>query len=118
MAFIPVDPFTATASDLQADLVAGKFNCSQLIALYLSKISQYNDHLEAVIETAPGTVMFQEALRLDIERANRVIRGPLHGIPVSLKISSLAMSRRSIVSISQDNIATHPDLELEKTAGT
>jgi hypothetical protein len=79
---------TATATELQTGLTAGKFNSSQLIDLYLDQITQHNGYLKAVIETAPRSLLQQEANRLDLERADGKLRGPLHGIPILLKVLS------------------------------
>ncbi|OJJ52521.1 hypothetical protein ASPSYDRAFT_164676 [Aspergillus sydowii CBS 593.65] len=97
-----VNPLTATASELQAGLAAGKYNSSQLVDLYLEQIARHNDYLRAVIETTPVAVLHRQASQLDQERALGQTRGPLHGIPILLK----------------DNIATHPDLGLGTTAGS
>jgi amidase len=118
MALVPVDPLTAIASDLQVGLMAGKFNSAQLIELYLRQISEHNHYLRSVLKTAPEALLRQEALRLDLERASGNIRGPLHGIPILLKVSSLTKNCWSIFSFSQDNIATHLGLGLETTTGS
>ena len=112
-----VDPWTTTAPDLQVYLAASKLSSSQLIELYLSQIFQHNGYLNSVPATAPETLLRQEALRLDLQRASGNIRGPLHSIPVLLKVSSMTINCGSIFSITQDNIATHPDLGLETTVG-
>ncbi|KAJ5151221.1 uncharacterized protein N7482_010473 [Penicillium canariense] len=98
----PLNLLAATASDLQAGLTAGTYNSSQLVDLYLEQIARHNTSLKAVIETAPVTVLQRQASELDQERILGKLRGPLHGIPILLK----------------DNIATHPDLGLETTAGS
>lgn len=92
MASISVNPLTAIASDLQVGLATGKSNSSQLIELYLSQISQHNDYLKSVLDTAPEALMRQEALRLDLERASGKTRGPLHGIPILLNVSSCTVN--------------------------
>jgi amidase len=83
----PVNPLTATAAELQAGLTTGKYNSSQLVDLYLEQIARHNDYLRAVIETAPVAVLYRQASQLDEERASGKTRGPLHGIPILLKVS-------------------------------
>lgn len=82
-----VNPLTATASELQAGLAAGKYNSSQLVDLYLEQTARHNDYLRAVIETTPVAVLHRQASQLDQERALGQTRGPLHGIPILLKVS-------------------------------
>jgi amidase len=48
-----IDPFTATAVDLQAHLAAGQTTSSALVELYLNRIAQDNGYLRAVISTTP-----------------------------------------------------------------
>jgi len=55
-----------------------------------------------VISTAPRASLLTRAAELDAERAAGKIRGPLHGIPILVK----------------DNVATHPDLGMDTTAGS
>ncbi|KAK0507196.1 hypothetical protein JMJ35_010234 [Cladonia borealis] len=98
----PFDPRTATASDLQELLRASKVTSVQLVKIYLKQIEQYNSYLKAVISTAPKSAILDKAEKLDAERAEGNVRSSLHGIPILIK----------------DNIATHPSLGMDTTAGS
>lgn len=80
------DPLTATAHELQAGLKEGKFNSVYLVNAYLSQIQKYNGYLHAVLSVAPRLSLFEQAKALDAERETGKTRGPLHGIPILLKV--------------------------------
>ena len=93
---------TATATDLKKAYEEGSLTTESTVIAYLHQISTYNGYLHAMIATAPEKLLLERATLLDKERLDGKIRGPLHGIPVIIK----------------DNMATHPDLGMETTAGT
>ncbi|KAL7936507.1 amidase signature domain-containing protein [Trichoderma chlorosporum] len=93
---------TATADDLQRELSSGATSSRQLVQIYLSQIERHNDHLKAVISTAPAPLLLERASMLDDERQRGKLRSPLHGIPILIK----------------DNIATHSSTGLDTTAGS
>lgn len=90
--------FEATILELQALITSGQLTSRELTKAYLARIEKLNPILHAVIETNPQAVGI--AARLDGERRDGRVRGPLHGIPILLK----------------DNIAT--DDAMETTAGS
>ncbi|MGH9334326.1 MAG: amidase family protein, partial [Vicinamibacteria bacterium] len=73
----------ATIPEIQQALETHRINSKQLVKLYLDRIAAYEGSLNGVIVLNPGAI--QEAHRLDVERAHRRVRGPLHGIPIALK---------------------------------
>lgn len=76
----------ASASQLQAAMMAGDLTSRDLTAFYLARIEALNlqgPALRAVLETNPAAI--EIAAGLDRERREGRIRGPLHGIPVLLK---------------------------------
>ncbi|KAF2970834.1 hypothetical protein GQX73_g2780 [Xylaria multiplex] len=81
-----IDPLTATAADLQATLTSNSVTSRQLVKLYLDRIGRYDGYFRAVIVTAPEDLLDKAATRLDGERTNGHIRGPLHGIPILIKL--------------------------------
>ncbi|GAP82415.2 putative amidase [Rosellinia necatrix] len=85
-------------TQLQAAYHEGYLNTSQVVTCFIERIRQTNGWSNSIQETNPDA--FLDATRLDQERANGNIRGPLHGIPYVVK----------------DNIATYG--EMETTAGS
>jgi amidase len=55
----------------------------ELVLLYMSRIAQYEDLVNATAYVSRTAL--DEADALDLERANGRVRGPLHGIPVAVK---------------------------------
>jgi amidase len=79
-------PFTvveATIPDMQKALAAGRVTSRELVLQSLVRIATYNDRLNATLFVSPRAL--QEAEALDRERAQKKVRGPLHGIPIALK---------------------------------
>jgi amidase len=82
----PFDVIEASVGQLQQALTAGALSAKKLTELYLARIKaidKFGPSLNAVIELNPDALMIAEAL--DLERAKKGPRGPLHGIPVLLK---------------------------------
>jgi amidase len=79
-------PFTvveATIPEMQAALQSGRVTSRDLVSQYLMRIGMYEDRLNAAIYVNPNAL--KEADERDRERAQRKIRGPLHGIPIAVK---------------------------------
>lgn len=77
-----------TATQHQAQLQTGTSTSVQLIETYLTHIEQQNHHgmkVNALISIAPRDIALAQAQKLDEERKNGKIRGPLHGIPIIMK---------------------------------
>ena len=80
------DPFDKSVRDLQRAMTAGHVSSAQLVRFYLDRIVAYDQmgpSVNAVLYVNPNAAA--EAQALDVERARRGSRGPLHGIPVLLK---------------------------------
>jgi amidase len=73
----------ATIPQLQAAMAKGQVTSRQLVEQYLQRIGMYEDRINATL--AVNSKALDEADRLDRERAQGKLRGPLHGIPVALK---------------------------------
>ena len=75
-----------TIAELQAGMTAGKYNARAVAEKYLARIDQIDKNgpaINAVIQINPDALAIAEAL--DKERADKGVRGPLHGIPVMIK---------------------------------
>jgi amidase len=82
----PVAPFTiveATIPEMRAAMEQGRVTSKELVRQSLERIATYEKVLNATIAMNPRAI--EEAEALDAERAQKKIRGPLHGIPVALK---------------------------------
>ena len=77
------DMFEITVSELQSHFSAGHFSSSDYVSFCLAHARTLNPFLEAIIETNPDAIPI--AQKLDEERRQGKIRGPLHGIPVLVK---------------------------------
>jgi len=78
------DTLTATAEDLQRQLVKGSLKSTQIVEEYHRSIIAYNGVLNAVYELASGAS--RRAEELDKLRADGKFLGPLHGIPILIKV--------------------------------
>ncbi|KAF2686535.1 amidase signature enzyme, partial [Lentithecium fluviatile CBS 122367] len=93
---------TLSGRDIQLRLSSGRFSSIDLVNQYLDHIHKYNDKLNMLVEVAPKEAVLDTTRRLDEERANRKVRGPLHRVPIVIK----------------DSFATHASLSLKSTGGS
>lgn len=66
----------------------GAVSTVDLVDLYLAQIEKHNHNgakLNAVVSTAPRAMAMKLAQQLDDERAQKKLRGPMHGIPIIIK---------------------------------
>ncbi len=77
------DVVEATIPEMQRAMEEGRVTSRALVEAHLLRIALYEERVNAVI--AINANALQEADRLDQERAEGRVRGPLHGIPVALK---------------------------------
>lgn len=78
------DTTTVAAHELQAQLRAGTIKSTDILHEYYRHILKHNGYLNGVYELAPGAL--QCAQELDTKRAQGQYLGPLHGIPVLIKV--------------------------------
>ncbi|KAJ4197148.1 hypothetical protein NW767_009040 [Fusarium falciforme] len=79
----------ATAQDLQQLLGNGSLTSEALIDLSLRQIEQFDQKgsaLHAMIKVAPREKLLEQARGLDQERQRGQVSGPLHSIPIILKV--------------------------------
>ena len=68
---------------MQKAMKEKRITSHQIVEQYLLRIATYDAQLHATITVNPDAL--KEADRLDRERAQGKVRGPLHGIPIALK---------------------------------
>ncbi len=76
----------ATIEELQEGLAGGEWTTRTIAEAYLSRIDEIDGRgptLRSVLETNPDALAIAD--RLDRERREGRLRGPLHGVPVLLK---------------------------------
>jgi hypothetical protein len=74
---------------LQTLLDSGRLTSVHLVEKYLAQIGRHNVAgmaIRALISIAPRVSLLKQASDLDVERKNRGKRGPMHGIPVIVKV--------------------------------
>ncbi len=79
----PFDVVEATIPEMQQAMEEGRITARELVEAHLIRIALYEELVNATISVNANALA--EADRLDRERAEGRVRGPLHGIPVALK---------------------------------
>jgi amidase len=85
-----LDLLRLTATELQRLLQQKKLSSVELVTQTLARIKKDDKaglHLNKMISIAPRETLLEAAARLDAERAEGKLRGPLHGITVIIKVS-------------------------------
>lgn len=85
------DVLTASAHELQSLLQSGTITSVEVVKQYLEQTKKHNDLLHALIEVTPEEKLLEFAQQLDKERARGRKRGPLHGIPVIVKVTPFTL---------------------------
>ncbi|KAK0625874.1 amidase [Immersiella caudata] len=73
----------ATIADMQSAMQSGYLTSVQLVTCYLARTYQTQPYLNSLLEVNPD--VFNIASELDAERKQGRVRGPLHGIPFTVK---------------------------------
>jgi hypothetical protein len=80
---------TLDASELANLLAKGRITSVSLVEQLLHQISREDKarmNLRAVLSVAPRDILMKTASKLDDERTQGKLRGPLHGIPILVKV--------------------------------
>lgn len=83
---VAIDVLTADIKTLQHWLQHGHGTSATLVELYLSQIHKHDGYLHAMIQTRSLDLLLETARTLDQERQAGNLRGPLHGIPIIIKV--------------------------------
>lgn len=87
-----VELLTLDSVALQERLTAGLLSSVDLVKQCLQQIENH-DHrglkLNAMISIVPQQILMIRSKQLDQERAEGRVRGPLHGIPMLVKVSKI-----------------------------
>ncbi len=73
----------ATVAELSAMMQKGQMTSEQITSWYLARIRAVDPQINSMIEINPDAIAI--AREKDRERRNRMLKGPLHGIPVIIK---------------------------------
>ena len=73
----------ASAGELAAAIRAGELSSRELLAYYLDRIARLDGEINSVVTLDPGAA--DDAAAADAEWARGEPRGPLHGVPVTIK---------------------------------
>jgi amidase len=99
-----------TIDAMQQKLQSGELNSLEITQLYIDRIRQFDrkgPSLHSVIKINPDALSI--AIRMDAERKQNHIRGPLHGIPVLIKDNINTSDQMPTTAGSLAMIDNHPD---------
>lgn len=85
------DPLTTTIFELQHELETKRITSVHLVHSCFEQIDKYEPYLHALISQPLRANVLQVARRLDNERSAGDVRGPLHGIPLLIKVSQISV---------------------------
>lgn len=93
-----IDLPTIDAKALQVLLDKGSISSWDLVQSCLAQIEKHDDWLRAMIQTTPIELLEATAKSLDEERASGKVRGPLHGIPILIKVSDSLIDQKPSIN--------------------
>jgi aspartyl-tRNA(Asn)/glutamyl-tRNA(Gln) amidotransferase subunit A len=85
-----MNPIDRSATELARAIAAGDVSSEEVVRAHLARIDALNPSVNAIVERLDDEAL-ADARRADAELARGECRGPLHGVPVTLK-ESLAMA--------------------------
>lgn len=109
-----MNPAFESAHRLAGMIRNGDIGCEELLSVFLDRIDRYNPALNAVIVDLRDAAR-EEARRMDAERSRGYSRGPLHGVPMTIKESyNVAGTPTTWGNPDWKNNITHEDAEAVK----
>lgn len=69
-------------------MIAGTLKSTDLVEEYVRQTEKHNSYLRAVSVYAPGAL--EQAQEMDARRQSGEFLGPLHGIPILIKVKPFA----------------------------
>ncbi|KAI1271209.1 putative glutamyl-tRNA amidotransferase subunit A [Xylaria sp. FL0933] len=85
---VTIDVLRADIKTLQTLLHNQQTTSRHLVDSYIRQIQAHDTYLHAMIQITPVDLLHQRADELDRERTAGHSRGPLHGIPIVIKVSN------------------------------
>ncbi len=79
------------------DIINKRISCLEVLESVSNSISKYNDSINAIV-TTDFKAAIKEAKELDVMLKNGKVKGPLHGIPVTIKDNFEVSGMRSTAS--------------------
>ncbi|MFO1197996.1 MAG: amidase [Burkholderiaceae bacterium] len=80
-------PWFASAVALAREIRAGRLRCAELLETMLERVDRLNPRINAIVVQDRDAAR-SDARRADEELARGRVRGPLHGVPMTLKESN------------------------------
>ena len=108
----PEDPAGLSLAEAAAKIRARTLTSSRLVQAYLARIEVYNPKVNALITVMRDSAL-EQARQLDADQAAGRWRGPLHGIPISVKDNiDTAGTRTTAASALFDDRVPEEDAEV------
>ena len=97
----------ASASELATSIREQDVSCQALAELYVGRIRQYNPALNAIVISNEADAI-RTARERDDDLRQHIVRGPLHGVPVTVKESFNLSGLKTTVNFPRlkNNVAT------------
>ncbi|KPI32572.1 Amidase [Actinobacteria bacterium OV320] len=83
----PTQPWQLSATELAAAVRAREISSTELVRSCLERVEETNPRLNALVDLRPEEAL-EEARRADERTVSGAELGPLHGVPVSIKINT------------------------------
>lgn len=80
---------TATVTDVARALERGSWTSKAIAIKYLDQIAMHNDWLHAVLQVGERDAILRQAEAFDEKRKRGELLGPLHGVPLLIKVACL-----------------------------